>query len=40
VAINRLRDAAILRPLTDRKRDPESGVILDDIGLRIARASF
>ena len=43
-AINRLRDAGILRPLTDRKRDQIWGAALildelDDLGMRIAGAS-
>jgi fido (protein-threonine AMPylation protein) len=43
-AIDRLRDAGVLRPLTDRKRDQVwgAGAILDeldDLGLRIGRAS-
>jgi Fic family protein len=43
-AINRLRDAGVLRPLTDRKRDQVwgAGAILDeldDLSLRIAHAS-
>jgi Fic family protein len=43
-AINRLRDAGVLRPLTDRKRDQVWGASLildelDDLGLRIAQAS-
>ncbi len=44
-AINRLRDAGVLRPLTDRKRDQVWGAALildelDDLGMRIARASL
>ena len=43
-AIDRLRDAGVLRPLTDRKRDQVwgAGLILDeldDLGIRIAQAS-
>jgi Fic family protein len=43
-AINRLHDAGVLRPLTDRKRDQiwGAGLILDeleDLSLRIGRAS-
>jgi Fic family protein len=43
-AINRLQDAGVLRPLTDRKRDQiwGAGAILDeldDLGARIANAS-
>jgi Fic family protein len=42
-AINRLRDAGVLRPLTDRKRDQiwgASSVLdeIDDLGMRVARA--
>jgi hypothetical protein len=39
-AINRLRDAGVLRPLTDRKRDQVWGasLVLDDLGNRIAHA--
>jgi Fic family protein len=41
-AINRLRDAGVLRPLTDRKRDQIWGASLvldelDDLGMRIAQ---
>jgi Fic family protein len=43
-AIERLRDAGVLRPLTDRKRDQVWGAALvldelDDLGVRIARAA-
>ncbi|HEY0167038.1 MAG TPA: hypothetical protein VGB75_08355 [Jatrophihabitans sp.] len=43
-AINRLRDAGVLRALTDRKRDQVWGASLilaelDDLGVRIAQAS-
>jgi hypothetical protein len=43
-AINRLCDAGVLRPLTDRKRDQVWGASLilaelDDLGMRITRAS-
>jgi Fic family protein len=43
-AINRLRDAGVLRPLTDRQRDQVWGASLildelDDLGVRIAQAS-
>lgn len=43
-AIERLRDAGVLRPLTDRKRNQVwgAGLILDeldDLGARIARAA-
>jgi hypothetical protein len=42
-AINRLVDARVLRPLTDRKRDQiwGAGLVLDelnDLGVRIAQA--
>jgi hypothetical protein len=44
-AINRLRDAGVLRPLTDRKRDQVWGasLVLDelrDLDVRIVRASM
>lgn len=44
-AINRLRDAGVLRPLTDRKRDQVWGasLVLDELGdldVRIVRASM
>jgi Fic family protein len=43
-AVNRLRDAGVLRPLTDRKRDQVWGARLvldelDDLGVRIAHAA-
>jgi hypothetical protein len=43
VAINRLHDAGVLRPLTDRKRDPVwgAGSVLDELeelGVQIAHA--
>ncbi|MEO7261756.1 MAG: Fic family protein [Jatrophihabitantaceae bacterium] len=43
-ALNRLRDAGVLRPLTDRKRDQVWGASLildelDDLGMRITQAS-
>ena len=43
-AIERLRDAGVLRPLTERKRNQVwgAGLILDeldDLGVRIARAA-
>jgi hypothetical protein len=43
-AINRLHDAGIIRPLTDRRRDRIWGITaildeLDDLSARIARAS-
>jgi len=44
-AISRLRDAGVLRPLTDRKRNQVWGAgrildELDDLGVRIEQASM